>query len=83
MTDSEAGPHTSKNLQPRGIERDLNIMDSALAALDSDDLETAEALAAGLGHTPAERDTPAEPGVSAEPGAGGGGAEQPSPDRPG
>ena len=77
MSDSAAGPQPRESPQPDGIELDLDIMDSALAALDSDDLASAEALAAGLG------DTPAEPGVSAESSAGGGGAEQPPPDRPG
>lgn len=34
--------------QLEGIERDLDTVDAALAALDSDDLETAESLAAEL-----------------------------------
>ena len=77
MSDSAADPQPSENLQPRGIEHDLDIIDSALVALDSDDLEAAEALAAGLGGTPAQS------GASAEPGADGGGSEQTSADRPG
>ncbi len=43
--DSESDRQTA---QLKGIERDLDTVDSALAALDSDDLEGAEALAAGL-----------------------------------
>ncbi|MXW98609.1 MAG: hypothetical protein F4118_03730 [Acidimicrobiaceae bacterium] len=43
--DSESDRQTA---QLEGIERDLDTVDSALAALDSDDLEGAEALAAGL-----------------------------------
>ena len=43
--DSESDHQTA---QLEGIERDLDTVDSALAALDSDDLEGAEALAAGL-----------------------------------
>ena len=43
--DSEADRHTA---QLQGIERDLDTVDSALTALDSDDLEGAEALAAEL-----------------------------------
>ena len=34
--------------QLEGIERDLDTVDAALSALDSDDLESAEALAAEL-----------------------------------
>ena len=77
MSDSAASP------QPHGIEQDFDVIDSALTALASDDLEAAEALAAGLGNTPAEPGAPAEPGTPAEPGPDGGGSEQPSPDRPG
>ena len=43
--DSESDHQTA---QLEGIARDLDTVDSALAALDSDDLEGAEALAAGL-----------------------------------
>jgi hypothetical protein len=43
--DSEADRQAA---QLQGIERDLDTVDSALAALDSDDLEGAEALAAEL-----------------------------------
>ena len=43
--DPEADRRTA---QLRGIERDLDTVDSALAALDSDDLEGAEALATEL-----------------------------------
>ena len=43
--DSEADRQTT---QLQGIERDLDTVDAALAALDSDDLEGAEALAAEL-----------------------------------
>lgn len=43
--DTEADRQTA---QLQGIERDLDTVDSALAALDSDDLEGAEALAAEL-----------------------------------
>lgn len=43
--DPEADRHTA---QLHGIERDLDTVDAALAALDSEDLEGAEALAAEL-----------------------------------
>ena len=43
--DSEADRQTA---QLEGIERDMDTVDAALAALDSDDLEGAEALAADL-----------------------------------
>lgn len=43
--DSETDRQTA---QLEGIERDLDTVDAALAALDSDDLERAEALAAEL-----------------------------------
>ncbi len=43
--DSEADRQTA---QLEGIERDMETVDAALAALDSDDLEGAEALAAEL-----------------------------------
>ena len=43
--DSEADRQTA---QLQGIERDLDTVDAALAALDSDDLEGAEARAAEL-----------------------------------
>jgi len=38
-----------RTAQLEGIERDLDTVDAALSALDSDDLEGAEALAAELG----------------------------------
>ena len=43
--DSEADRQA---VQLEGIERDLDTVDAALSALDSDDLEEAEALAAEL-----------------------------------
>ena len=46
--ESEADGQTA---QLEGLERDMDIVDSALAALDSDDLDGAEALAAELGRS--------------------------------
>ena len=40
--------------QLEGIERDLDTVDAALSALDSDDIEGAEALAAGLDESAGE-----------------------------
>ncbi len=48
MSDAEARPHRSDELTLHEIEQDFDVMDSALAALDDDDLDAAEALADGL-----------------------------------
>ena len=54
VTDETNGPPPPdaeverQTAQLEGIERDLDTVDAALSALDSDDLEGAEALAAGL-----------------------------------
>ena len=61
--DAEAARRTA---QLEGIERDLDTVDAALSALDSDDLEGAEALAAELEESagdPAAGNS--RPGVSA------------------
>ena len=54
VTDEANGPpppdaeEARRTAQLEGIERDLDTVDAALSALDSDDLEGAEALAAEL-----------------------------------